>query len=1099
MKIHPIIYISLIYLISASSCKDKDTLFITLDASDTNIQFSNIIEEDEHHNMYNFMNIYTGAGVGIGDINNDGLPDLFFAGNMVSNALYLNKGDFKFEDITTTAGLENDQWCTGVSMIDINQDGWLDVYVSVSGNPNIKSTTNLLYINQKDNTFKESAAMYGLDDNAQSTQAAFFDYDRDGDLDMFLIVNPVDYSLSSVNTIRPRKINGEAKSTDKLYRNNGDGTFTNVSTMAGILIEGYSLGVGISDINNDHWPDIYISNDFLTNDIMYINNQDGTFTDQSHQWLKHTSFAGMGNDLSDINNDGLTDILVLDMLPEDNKRQKMIIPATSYDKFRLLTSKDYQKQYTRNTLQLNNGNNSFSEISYLAGISNTDWSWSILLADYNNDGHKDAFITNGFRRDLGDLDYIHYQQKNRQQFGTEKTKKDNKLAAIKELPSASISNYFFKNNGDLTFSNTSEKWGVNKPGLSNGAAYADLDNDGDLDLIVNNINNKVSVLKNNSDQKPDNHFIALALTGNLTNPGGIGAKIQVSVDGNHQFYQHYLSRGYLSSVDKQVHFGLKKDTQIDSIRIIWADDKTEVLVNVPIDTLINIYHKNAKPVLLKKTKIIQKKFFTEALEDQKINFHHQENEFIDFKQQPLLPHMHSRLGPKLTVGDINGDGLEDFYIGGAHGYSGTFFIQNELGKFDEKLLNLDVENEDTDALLFDADKDGDLDLYVVSGGTEFPKQDAAYQDRFYRNDGLGNFSKDQKALPIITASGAIVEANDYDKDGDLDLFIGGRILPGTYPMPAQSYILTNNNGVFINTTASVCPDLQKAGMVTAALWTDFNSDQKTDLIITGEFMQLRFFRNEDGFFKEITKEAGLQESHGWWNSLAEGDFDQDGDMDYLAGNLGTNSRYKATVSEPLCIYASDYDNNGSIDPVMCFYIQGKNYLAAPRDAMIDQINGMRSRFKTYESYANVPFEKAFTNKELEKAHVVKSETFLSSYIENMGNGKFKIHPLPILAQIAPINAIKVMDINNDSHLDALMVGNNLSGDASVGDYDAMTGLCLLGDGSGNFEPISGSDIGFFIDSDAKDIAEITTINKETYMLISSNADAIKLFKLKTNE
>ncbi|WP_025741581.1 VCBS repeat-containing protein [Aquimarina pacifica] len=1102
MKYHITPYLYFLLTLLFTSCKNQDTLFTAMDSSYTHINFSNNIEEDEENNMFNFMNIYTGAGIGVGDINNDGLVDLFFSGNLVSDALYLNTGDFKFKDISQNAGLTINRWSSGVSMVDINQDGWLDIYVSVSGNSKYKETNNLLYINQKNNTFKEMAAAYGLNDPAQSTQSAFFDYDRDGDLDMFLIINPVDYSLSSVNRIRPRKINGEAKSTDRLYRNNGDNTFTDVSAESGILIEGYSLGLGINDINNDGWPDVYISNDFLTNDIMYINNGNGTFSDQSHHWLKHTSFAGMGNDLSDINNDGLTDIMVMDMLPEDNKRQKMIIPASSYNKFKLLNQKSYQKQYTRNTLQLNHGNNSFSEIGFLSGISNTDWSWSILSADYDNDGAKDIFITNGFRRDLGDLDYIHYQQKTSNPFGTDASKKENKLKAIKEMPSAAIPNYFFKNNNDLTFTNTSQAWGITKPDLSSGAVYADLDNDGDLDLVVNTINSKATVLRNNSEQLANTNFIKIKLIGAINNCNGIGSKIRVSNQGKHQYYQHYLSRGYESSVDHFIHFGISNAKTIDSINITWPDQKTETIYNPAINTLIVIDHKNAEPQKLIKANEFpetSKKLFEEVARQKDAQFTHKENEFIDFRLQPLLPHMHSKLGPKLAVGDCNGDGLEDFYVGGAKGYSGTFFLQNELGGFDQKTLDLDIDQEDVDALLFDADNDNDLDLYVVSGGTEYPKNSTAYQDRLYLNDGLGNFSNSKNnILPKITSSGSTVKACDYDNDGDLDLFVGGRIVPGSYPMPPQSFLLNNSNGIFTDVTEIACKTLKKSGMITSVLWTDFDNDSKIDLMLAGEFMPIRYFKNKGTTFTEITKKANLSPSQGWWNSLAEGDFDNDGDTDYLAGNLGMNSRYKATPEEPLCIYASDYDKNGSIDPVLCFYIQNKNYPAAPRDLMISQINSMRGRFKTYKEYAAVTLEEAFLPKELEEAHVVKSETFYSSYIENLGNNTFKLHRLPTVAQFAPINAIQVMDINGDHNLDALVVGNNLSVDASVGDYNAMIGLSLMGDGNGNFEPILGNKTGFFVDSDAKDIATIHTKTKDTLLLVSSNSDMLKIFKKNDN-
>ncbi len=1085
--------LSLLMLLVLSCSKSSKDLFTALEASDTHIDFSNNIEEDEVHNIYSFMNIYTGAGVGVGDVNNDGLTDVFFAGNMVSSRLYLNNGDFNFKDITTSAGLLSNRWATGVSMIDINQDGWLDIYVCVSGGGVISERANLLYINQKDNTFIEKAKEYGLADTSQSTQAAFFDYDLDGDLDMFLIVNPVDYLLSSVNRIRPRKLHGESNSTDKLYRNNGDNTFTDVSSGAGILIEGYSLGVGISDIDNDGWPDVYVSNDFITNDILYMNNGDGTFSDVSQRVFKHTSFASMGNDIADFNNDGLMDIMVLDMLPEDNYRQKMIIPANSFDKFQLMISTGYTAQYTRNTLQLNNGNGSFSEIGQFSGISQTDWSWSVLLADYDNDGYKDVFITNGFRRDIGDMDYINYQQDLSQSFGTEQARKQRKLDAIKALPSTAIKNYFFKNNGDFTFSNTSEHWGIKEPNLSNGSAFADLDNDGDLDLIVNNINEKASILRNNSEKKSASNFIKIRLRGKAGNLAGIGAKLTLKSSGNLQYYQHYLSRGYESSVDHSIHFGLGKETTVESITIVWPDNRSQILKNLSSNQTITIDYDDSMRMLTQVSNENIKTLFHEVAEKIGTAYLHKENTYVDFNVQPLLPHMHSKNGPKMATGDINGDGLEDFFIGGSMGYSGSFFLQSIDGTFKERPLNLDINAEDMGSLLFDADGDGDNDLYIVSGGSEFKKNSKEYLDRLYINDGNGNFIRDMAALPDTRSSGSTVAASDFDNDGDLDLFVGGRVVPGEYPLPPRSYLLRNNHGKFTDVTNEICKDLANVGMVTAAVWVDYDQDNKIDLIVTGEFMPIRIFKNAGDQFKEVTDKAGLTQTSGWWNSLTAADMDNDGDMDLVAGNLGANSRYKASVSEPLCIYAKDYDNNNSIDPVMCYYIQGENYIAHPRDVLISQIPAMKGRFKSYKEYANVRFEDAFLPKEMENAYVVKATNFRSSYFENLGDGAFKISTLPLVSQFAPINGIQVMDVNNDGYLDLLMVGNNYSGDASIGNYDALIGVCLIGNGKGDFKSMGVNNSGFFVDSDAKDIKEIALNNGKKVVLVSSNSGTLKVF------
>ncbi len=1080
------------------SCSGRgDTLFVSVPSSHTGIEFSNDIKEDSTDNIYNFMNIYTGGGVGVGDVDHDGLADIFMAGNRVSSKLYRNKGNLVFEDITQKSGLSSDRWATGVTMVDIDQDGWLDIYVCVSGGGKVSDRANQLFINQRNGTFIEEAEVYGLADTAQCTQSAFFDYDRDGDLDMFLIINPVDYALSSVNTIRPKKTNGESNSTDKLYRNNGNGTFSDVSKEAGILIEGYSLGVGIGDIDNDGWADVYISNDFMTNDILYLNQGDGTFRDATDRFLKHTSFAGMGNDIADFNNDGLMDIMVLDMLPEDNKRQKTMVPAASYDKFQMLSDRGYIPQYTRNTLQLNNGNGSFSEVGQFSGIDQTDWSWSVLFADYDNDGYKDVFVTNGFRRDLGDLDYINYQQQELSSpFGSNEDRKQKKLEAIKNLPSAAVKNYFFRNKGDLSFEKVSEAWGIHEKSLSNGSAFADLDNDGDLDLVVNNINQKASLLKNTSE-KQKNNYLTITLQGKPGNLQGIGAAISLKTDGKEQYYQHYLSRGYESSVDQRIHFGLGTAKKIDSLSVVWPDGKRQILTHISSGQTLSLRYADAKTLTEPNGHKVEKPIFKEVSHYLGTVYRHQENQFNDFNVQPLVPHMESKNGPKIATGDINGDGLEDFYIGGSAGYSGSFFIQDQTGTFAERPLNQDIDSEDMGSLLFDADADGDNDLYVVSGGSEFPKDAKEYQDRLYLNDGYGHFVKDSNALPKIKTSGSVVSGSDFDRDGDLDLFVGGRTVPGEYPLPPKSYLLRNDSGKFTDITAQMLSPLSDLGMVTAALWTDYDGDGIDDLMLAGEFMPLCLFKNNGTGFTEVTGEAKLSKTHGWWNSLAQADFDHDGDMDYIAGNLGTNSRYQASTEEPLCIYAKDYDNNGSIDPIMCYYNQGGNYIAHTRDEMIKQISPMRLRFQTYDSYANVSFEEAFLPQELQDAYVVHAENFESTYLENLGDGTFAVHALPNLAQLAPVNGIQTMDVDLDGNLDVLLVGNNYSGDASVGNHDAGIGLCLLGNGKGGFSPVSVGKSGFFVDGDAKDIKIIFDKNGEILILVGVNSAPLKTFSLAT--
>lgn len=1066
------------------SCKQKKTLFELLPSSQTNIHFNNKVDENDKFNVLDYMNIYTGAGVAAADVNNDGLVDLYFSGNETSGKLYINKGNFQFEDVTEKAGLTTNRWCTGVSMVDINQDGWMDIYVCVAGSPKFGNTANLLYINHKNGTFTEEAEKYGIADKRLTMNASFFDYDHDGDLDLFLITNPADERVDNVNTISDLQMQAKVTGIDVLYRNNGNGTFTDVSTEAGIIKGGYSLGAAISDVNNDGWPDIYVSNDFLTSDILYINNKDGTFTDKIHECLKHTSFASMGNDIADVNNDGLPDIYTLDMLPEDNFRKKMIIPAAGYDKFQLLLQKGYETQYTRNALQLNNGNGSFSDIAFLSGTGSTDWSWAPLFADYDNDGDKDLMVTNGFYRDLGDQDYIHYQSKLMNPMGREDAKRTEKLKAIKELANVPLLNYLFENNGDLTFTKRSEDWGFKQKGFCNGACYADLDNDGNLEMIINQFNGEARVYKNNASGLLQNNHLAIQLKGRQPNLEAIGAKVFVYAKGQMQMEELNPYRGYESSMDPVLHFGLGKKNLVDSIRVIWPNGLQQMEYSVKANQLLNVSYQ-PKTNITVNVSVNPTNIFTEITSTNGLDYLHVENDFVDFKLQPLLPHMASRNGPGITVGDINGDGLEDFFIGAAAGSDGSFFVQNKTGGFIERKLKKDTLYEDMGVLLFDADNDADLDLMVVSGGSENLEGSAMQQDRLYMNDGKGNFVYQSDALPSTKASGSCVVACDYDKDGDLDLFIGGRVVPGSYPMPAKSYLLKNNHGKFVDVSAAELPQQGNMGMVTSALWTDYDNDGWNDLMLVGEFMPISFIKNNKG---RLVANPSLTIDHslGWWNSIVAGDFDEDGDMDYVVGNLGLNTRHKASTTEPLCVYAKDFDKNGRIDPIMCYYVNGKNYIYPTRDELIKQVPAMRSRFQSYKNFADATFEQSFTKEELSDAYIVKAECFESSYLQNDGNGKFTRKKLPAQAQFAPIFGMQTGDYNNDGYLDVLMTGNSYSTEVSTGNYDAMTGLLLAGDGNGNFNPINSATTGFKADKDCKGMAEIGLANGASAVLVAVN-------------
>ena len=1072
-----------------SSC-ERHTLFNELTPRETGIEFNNLLNINDSLTVLEFEYMYNGAGVAVADFDLDGQQDIYFTGNMVSNRLYRNLGNWKFEDITQSAGVGSTNWSNGVAIVDINQDGYPDIYVSRGGprGSSAKDRANLLFINKGLRNgkvyFEEEAADWGLADDSYSVQAAFFDYDGDKDLDMYLLSNAlVDFNR---NTSRPKDRTGKAPSVDKLFRNNGNNTFTDVSSEAGILIEGFGLGVEICDMNEDGWPDIYVSNDFLTDDLLYINAKNGTFRNEIASYFQHLTFNGMGNDIADINNDGLMDVVVLDMLPPDNERWKLTMMGNNYDEFKTGLSYGYQPQYIRNTLQLNNGNGSFSEIGQLAGISATEWSWSALLADFDHDGLKDLCITNGYRQDITNLDFMVYGNRILT-MGTEDANRKQRLEELNKLPGIKIPNYLFRNTGNLKFEDISRDAGFTKPTYSNGMAYADFDNDGDLDLVINNIDDPAGLFENQSPSKNNNHYIRFVFEGEEPNISGIGSQVELLYDGQKQKQYFTPYRGYLSSVQYGLHFGLGPVSRIDSVLVTWPDGKQQLLRGVETNQVVKLEYSDAGQAAGLKEE--QPSFFSRADTTAQL-FTHREDEFVDFKIQPLLPHMHSRNGPGLAVADINGDGLEDCFIGGAAGQAGAFLIQQANGGFLKSEMSESV-HEDMGSLFFDADNDGDQDLYIVSGGASFQLGDPLYRDRIFKNDGSGNFIK-TGALPEWNISGSVVTAADYNKDGFIDLFVGGRVRPGEYPLAPESVLLKNKGH---GGEVQFEKDKQHGfpsdlGMITAALWTDFNNDTWPDLIVAGEFTPIRIFRNNGGVLKEISETTGLSHTNGWWNSITAGDFDKDGDMDYILGNLGLNSRYKASPEEPLCIYAKDYDKNGQIDPVMCYYIDGENYVAHSRNDLIEQINVMRGRFRSYSDYAKATFEESFMKEELADAYVVKSEVFANSYLENLGDGKFELTPLPKLAQIAPMYGMLVGDYNGDQHLDLLSVGNFYSGEVFSGQYDASIGWLLAGDGKGGFVPVDVRESGFFVPGDAKALVSLWTGDEQLVLASINNGPLV---------
>ncbi len=1038
--------------------------------------------------------------------------DMYFAGNMVSNKLYLNKGSLIFEDISNPAGVEGEgRWCTGVSVVDINADGWLDIYVSASFWADSLRRTNLLYINQglnKDGVpfFKEMAKSYGLADAGYSTQAAFFDYDNDGDLDMYLATNQLNDKNTPIR-YRPKVIDGSALNNDRLYRNNGNETFSNVSKEAGILIEGWGHAVCISDINLDGWPDIYVSNDFVSNDILYINNQDGTFTNRLTEYFKHTSWYTMGSDMVDINNDGLVDLITLDMLPEDNLRKKTVLSGNEYYNYFNSRRFGYDPQHVRNVLQLNRGitpegHPIFSEIGYMAGVYQTDWSWSPLIADFDNDGLRDLIVTNGLPRDVTNLDYIVYNNGQ----GYNGTGVNATLGMVDSLPIVKIPNYAFKNAGGLLFADNTKNWGLTQPSFSNGGAYADLDNDGDLDWVVNNINDKAFIYENtlnNTKQKGSEHSLSVIIVGIGKNLGGIGATIRIYYGRDkEQIYEHQPSRGYLSSVDSRAHFGIGAATHLDSLRVRWPDGKSQLLKNIKVDQTIKISYPDAAEINRSPKPSIETSLFVEVSNHYGIDFRHKEKDAVDYNIQSTLPHKLSQYGPGIAVGDVDNNGYEDFYIGGSAGNPGIFYMQNSTGQFSKSTNRIIQEDnaatEEMGVLLFDADDDNDLDLYVVTGSYEFPPNHTSNQDRLYINNGKGKFQWDHTALPRELSNGSCVRAADFDNDGDLDLLVGGRSVSGAYPLAPLSYILENKGGLFFDVTQQYCPILQQLGMITDALWSDFDQDGKMDIVLTGEWMPLTFLKNTGNGFVSVNKSTGIDKHIGWWNSLASGDFDNDGDIDYVAGNLGLNSSFKASFKEPMTILAKDLDDNGKIDPMIFCYVKAganarKPFPMHTRDDLISQLVSIRKQYPTFESFGKASMDDLWKKQDRENAIIMSVTDLNTSYIENRGNSKFRIKPLPIEAQIAPVYGMMSKDVDGDGNLDLMLVGNDYGMEPLGGRHDAFMGLCLKGNGKGGFISMPIAKSGFFVKGDAKGLARIHSAMDDDLLLATQNQDKLLIY------
>jgi enediyne biosynthesis protein E4 len=1061
---------------SASGAAADKPLFRLLAPEQTHIGFTNQLTEGLNTNVLMYEYFYNGGGVAIGDLNGDGLPDIYFTGNMVDNKLYLNLGHLQFREITEESGAagRSGPWKTGVTMADVDGDGKLDLFICHSGKLGPQKRINELLINQGNDAngiphFKDMTAAYGLDFPSYSSQAYFFDYDRDGDLDLLLVNHsPQRMNLGDDTAVQRLMRQPDAEAGIRLLRNDG-GHFTEVTRQAGIINTtlSYGLAAGIADVDGDGWPDIYISNDYNVPDRLYINNGKGGFTDELPHQMGHTSFSSMGNDVADINNDGRPDIFTLDMLPEDNHRQKLLFGADNYNSFDLNLRVGFYYQYMRNMLHLNNGNNTFSEIGQYAGISNTDWSWAPLFADYDNDGWKDLFISNGYVRDYTNMDFLKFMG---DRLGNRPVMRQDLLDIVYQMPASQIKSYLFKNNGDGMFSNVSVPWGIRLPANSNGAAYADLDNDGDLDLVVNNINQPAFIYENTSSTGNPYHYLSIALKGADLNTQGVGAKVMLYAGRRQQYLEQMPTRGFQSSVSPVLHFGLGKDSVIDSLRVIWPRGKTQLLRDVSVDQLLVLREQEAgMPEAATHVITAVFKEITSLLPSPKAS-----PPVNDFKRQRLLVNPLSSTAVCLAHGDVNGDGLEDVYVGGKRGTPGTLYLAQKNGGFSRialPALEKDSLYDDAAALIFDANGDGKPDLYVASGGYgNLAPDDTLLQDRLYLNDGRGHFVRDRSALPAMLSSKSCVKTVDVNGDGHPDLFVGGRVVPGRYPETPQSYLLINDgHGHFLDETDRWNPALKRIGMVTDAAWVDMNGDHVPDLVVVGEWMPITVLENREGKLVDATEHYLGRSYVGWWNCLTVTDLNSDGHPDLIAGNLGLNSQCHASDSEPAALYYKDFDGDGNLDPILCFYIQHHSYPFVSRDDLIDQISVMRSRFPDYKSFSDATIEQVFTPEELKGARVLRADHLGTTLFLSDGTGKLHEAALPGEAQYAPVFTITPLDYDRDGKQDLLLCGNSNQARLRFGKYDANYGVLLKGDGRGNFTYVDQLHSGFELKGDVRSV------------------------------
>jgi len=1063
-------------------------LFTLLSPNETGIDFKNLLDYNDSLNCYTYRSFYNGGGVAIGDVNNDGLPDIYLTGNLQKSRLYLNRGNFKFEDVTDKAGVGCEGvWATGATFVDINGDGLLDLYVCKSGPPVGTKRYNELFINNGDGTFTEKAKEYGLDNVGLSTHAVFFDYDHDGDLDCYLLNNSM-RSVVNFDAAEGARDVRDPEGGNKLLRNDG-GHFTDVSAKAGIYGSaiGFGLGVTIGDVNRDGWDDIYVSNDFFEKDYLYINNHDGTFTESLESQIREISKGAMGADIADLNNDGYPEIFVTEMCPEREDRLKTKAQFDSWNQYQLLINKGFYKQFGRNTLQLNNGNGTFSELGRYAGVSATDWSWGALIFDMDNDGNKDIFVANGIYKDLLDQDYSNFRaDPNSMQHLINEDRHNAIKRLVDMIPTEALPNYAYRNEGDMRFTNKAREWGLGKPSFSNGAAYVDLNNDGAMDLVVNNANMEAFVYRNEGAKLNKNRWLKFNLVGEGMNRFAVGAQITVWAKGKSFYVEHNPMKGFESSMDYRPNIGLGDAEKADSIIVEFIGGKRLVLKDVPTNQMLTIKQSDAheptpfygQAYAFGKTseKEAPKKapVFKEATDAFGVNFKHEENAFSDFDIEPLLFQMHSAEGPKICKGDVNGDGLEDVFIGGAKGQAGKLYLQQPNGQFVESTQPAFAKDthssDDVDAVFFDADGDGDLDLLVASGGSDGENLD----DRFYQNDGRGHFTRDMGALPSGKPSAtSCVRIGDFDGDGFPDIFEGMRLKPGSYGTPVGGYLLKNDGkGHFAPVTPTFAPGLRDLGMVTDAAWIDYDGDGHLDLVVAQDWGSIEFFRNDHGHLVNATAQTGLPKTNGCWNTIQVGDFNGDGKPDLVIGNHGLNSRFKASSEKPATLYVNDFDGNGRIEQITCAYNGEKSYPCVLRQNIVTVMPGLKKKFLYFKDYGNKTIDDIFTPAQLKGATKLECDRMESVIMINQGSGKFSMHDLPAQAQYAPVYAISVGDFDHDGKQDILLGGNLYRSKPEAGIYDASYGLLLKGDGTGTFTPVSANHSGILVKGEVRDIVRV---------------------------